>query len=288
MLMEFDYYAPKSIDEAVEVLSTYHCDARIVAGGTDLMVAMKDGLLKPKAVIDVKGIPELCKLEYRQGEGLTIGATVILSRILGMPEVKDKYFVLWDAVRQLGDGIIKNRATLIGNICNASPGADGAAPLLILEAVVNVVGKNGRRSITIEKFFAGVKKTTLNPDEIVVSLQVPEPPPGSKGRYLKATRVWSEDLALAAVAALVAGEADIRLAYSCLAPTPIRIKEAEEVFKKPGPLGEKIVRASNSAAQMVSPISDVRAGAEYRVNLVRVLTRRVLESLLGVTVHATT
>jgi len=287
MLPKFEYYSPKTLEEAVELLSKYGSDAKVLAGGTDLLVAMRDRLLKPKAVIDVKGIPELRALEYREGEGLTIGAAVTLSRILAMPEVKEKYHVLWDAVRQLGDDILRNRATLVGNICNASPAADSAPALLVLDAVVNVMGKNGRRQIPIGEFFAGVKKTTLKPDEIVVSVSVPEPPKGSKGRYLKAMRVWSEDLAVVGVAAVVAGEADVRLAYSSVAPTPIRIREAEEVFKKPGPLEEKIRWAAEIAAQKVSPISDVRGGAEYRLNLVRVLTRRILEELLGVVVGAT-
>lgn len=286
MLPRFEYYCPKTVEEAVELLSKYGSEAKLLAGGTDLLVAMKDKLLKPKTVIDIKGIPELGRLDYREGEGLTIGASVTFRRILETPVIRERFHVLWDAVRQIGDEILRNRATLVGNICNASPAADSAPALLVLDASVNVVGKSGERRIPIDEFFTGVKKTALRPDEIVVSVSVPEPPKDSKGRYLKAMRVWSEDLAVVGVAAMVAGEADVRLAYASVAPTPLRIREVEEVFRRPGPLKEKIMKAAEVAAEKVSPISDVRGGAEYRLNLVKVLTRRALEELMEVVIDA--
>ncbi|MEM3952867.1 MAG: FAD binding domain-containing protein, partial [Nitrososphaerota archaeon] len=230
-------------------------------------------------------IKELEKLEYREGEGLVIGATVTLRKILESRVVKERYPVLWEAVRTIGDMILKNRATLVGNICNASPAADSAPALLILEAKVRILSREGFREVPIENFFTGVKKTILKPWEIVKEVFVPEPPRNHFGRYLKMMRVMSEDLSVVGVAGLgyrEGGDVKIRLAYSSVAPTPLRIREAEEAFLKPGTIEEKIERAVQIAAEKVSPISDVRGSAEYRLHLVKVLTRRLLKQIVEV------
>lgn len=285
MFPKFDYLSPTTLSEALELLEKYGGDAKILAGGTDLLVDLRGRLIKPKAVIDIKNIPELRVLEYREGEGLRVGAAVTFRNILEHEAVKRRYGVLWEACETIGDPLLRNRATLVGNICNASPAADSAPALLVLEAKVKIVSRKGEREIPVEEFFTGVKKTALKPGELVAEVRIPDPPENARGRYLKAMRVWSEDLTVVGVAALVHGPRDkpsVRLAYASVAPTPIRVREAEKVFEKPGPLEKKVEEAAEAAARGVSPITDVRGGAEYRLNLVRVLTKRALRELLGV------
>ena len=284
-LPDFEYLRPKSLDEALELLDDHAERARVLAGGTDLMVDMRSRVLSPEYVIDVKGISQLHELRYERGAGFTIGAAVPLNEVMGMLMIKERYRALYDALEDMGDEILRNRATLVGNICNASPAADTAAPLLVLDAQVEVSSVNGKRVLEIKDFFKGVKGTTLEPNEVVTAIHVPEPPDGSRSRYLKAKRT-SEDLAIVGVAALVANEDDpknriVRLAYSSVAPTPVRAFEVEEALRSDRPIPDLVDRAVSIALTKVSPISDVRAGREYRIHLVELLTRLVLKELLG-------
>ncbi len=283
ILPKFEYYKPSTLDEALELLAKFKGDARILAGGTDLIVDLRSRIKKPKAVIDIKGIKELHKLEYIEGKGLIVGATVTLNELLEHPIVKSKFHVLYDSVRQLADMQLRNRATLVGNICNASPAADSAPALLVLDAKVKAVSKRGERVIEIKDFFKWVKKTALEPDEMVTEVFIPEPPEGSRGKYYKATRNV-EDLAIVGVAGLVAHPNEpskriVRLAYASVAPTPIRIYEVEELFKRDEPLPKLIDEAVNIALRKVSPITDVRGSDWYRRHLVDVLTRKLLIEL---------
>ncbi|MCS6783770.1 MAG: xanthine dehydrogenase family protein subunit M [Candidatus Caldarchaeum sp.] len=283
MLPKFLYHAPETIHEALELLNKYGREAKLLAGGTDLVVDLRERKTRPKAVIDIKRIKELNVLKYEPGRGLVIGATVTYHQILEYEPVRKKYPVLWEAVKTVADEILRMRATLVGNICTASPAADTAPALLVYDAVVETASKNGGRKIPIENFFTGVKKTVLEEGEMVVSVTLPEPPADAKGTYLKAMRVWSEDLALVGVAALVAdGGKDVRLAYASVAPTPVRARKAEKVFREDGDIREKIEKAVELAVASVSPISDVRASKEYRLHLVKTFTRNALNRLLGV------
>ncbi len=283
ILPKFEYYKPSTLDEALELLAKFKSGARILAGGTDLIVDLRSRIKKPKAVIDIKGIKELHKLEYIEGKGLIVGATVTLNELLEHPIVKSKFHVLYDSVRQLADMQLRNRATLIGNICNASPAADSAPALLVLDAKVKAVSKRGERVIEIKDFFKWVKKTALEPDEMVTEVFIPEPPEGSRGKYYKATRNV-EDLAIVGVAGLVAypnepSKRIVRLAYASVAPTPIRVYEVEELFKRDEPLPKLIDEAVNIVLRKVSPITDVRGSDWYRRHLVDVLTRKLLVEL---------
>lgn len=285
MLPKLNYSSPQTLEELFEILEKYKEQAKILAGGTDLLVSLRDRVEKARHLVDIKRIRELDKLEYKEGEGLIVGATATLRKILESQIVRKKYPVLWEAVKTIGDMVLKNRATLVGNICNASPAADSAPALLVLEANVRIMSREGFREVPIEKFFTGVKKTILKPWEVVREVFIPEPPKNSFGRYLKMMRVWSEDLAIVGVAGLGYREGKdlrIRLAYSSVAPTPLRVREAEEAFLEAGTVEEKIEKAARVASEKVSPISDVRGSAEYRLNLVKVLTRRLLKQIVEV------
>jgi len=281
-LPKFDYIRPRTMRKLVSALAERKADAKIIAGGTDLVVLLRDKIVRPNYVIDVKGVRELHKLSWNKKLGLTIGAAVTLKELLDSDIVKQKFGVLWKAASTLADPTIRNRATLVGNICNASPAADTAPALLVLDAKVEVVGK-GKRTVAIKDFFKGVKKTALKPGEFVRAVKVPNPPEGARGDYLEWGRTVGEDLSVVGVAALVAdsGEKLVRVALSSVAPTPLLVPDIEGAFRDGGSLDEKIERAVSIVQSKICPISDVRCCKEYRLYMAGVLTSRVLKRLLG-------
>lgn len=282
-LPKFDYLRPKSVRELVNLLAEQGEDAKIFAGGTDLLVLMRDRAIRPKYLIDIKGIEELGELSYDEEKGLKIGATVNLNEIIKSDVVRERFGVLWSAANSLADPILRNRATLVGNICNASPAADMAPALLVLDAEVEVASKEGERTIPIQEFFIGVKRTSLKPGEFVCAVRVPNPPEGARGDYLKWGRTRGEDLAVVGVAGLAAnsGKKLVRIALSSVAPTPLLVPEVKGVFEGGGSLEEQIDKAASIVVEKISPISDVRAGKEYRLHMAEVLTKQILKQLLG-------
>jgi len=284
MLPKFDYFAPETLQETLELLDRQGQESKLMAGGTDLIVSLRARERLPKNVIDIKGVKELHELLYDEERGLSVGAAVTLNRLIHHEAVSNNFPILTEAVSTIGDFEIRNRATLAGNICNASPAADSAPALLVLEANVNVASRERKRTVPIGEFFTGVKKTVLADNEMVTSINVPTPPEGSVGGYLKARRNIGEDLAVVGAGGLATptGKAgrSVRLAYASVAPTPVRAFEAEKVFESTKPLDKLLEEAMPIVRKTVSPISDVRGGKEYRVNLVEVLTRRLVRRLL--------
>jgi len=283
MLPKFDYFAPETLQETLELLDRHGQESKLMAGGTDLIVSLRAREQRPKNVIDVKGVKELHELSYDEKRGLSVGAAVTLNRLIHHDAVSKNLPILTEAVSTIGDFEIRNRATLAGNICNASPAADSAPALLVLEANVNVASRERKRTVPIGDFFTGVKKTVLANSEMVTSINVSTPPKGSVGGYLKARRTVGEDLAVVGLGGLVTstgkGSKSVRLAYASVAPTPVRAFEAEKIFESSKPLDELLDQAMPIVRKTVSPISDVRGGKEYRVNLVEVLTKRLLRRL---------
>jgi len=281
-LPKFDYIKPRTTEELSVALAEHGADAKLLAGGTDLLVLMRDRLVRPKYVIDIKGIEDLHKLSWDERRGLTIGAAVTLNELIASKVIRERFSVLWKAVDTLADPTIRNRATLVGNICNASPAADTAPALLVLDAEVEVVSAKGRRVIPIREFFKGVKRTSLERGEFVKVVRIPNPPDGARGDYLKWGRTRGEDLAVVGVAALVAnsGKKIMRIALSSVAPTPLRIFEVEKIPKGGGSVAEQISKAVSIVREKISPITDVRGGKEYRIHMAGVLTKRTLEGLL--------
>jgi len=283
MLPKFDYFAPQTLMETLEVLDKHGQEAKLLAGGTDLIVSLRARERLPRNVIDIKGVKELHQLSYDEKRGLNVGAAVTVNRLLHYDAASRNYRILSEAVSTIGDFEIRNRATLAGNVCNASPAADSAPALLVLDAAVNVASRKGKRTVPIREFFAGVKKTVLAGNEMVTSIDIPPPPKGAKGSYLKARRTVGEDLCVVGVGGLVVPNGRtgkiVRLAYSSVAPTPVRAFEAEKVFERNKPVDELLDEAMPIVMKTVLPISDVRGGKEYRINLVEVLTRRLLRRL---------
>jgi len=282
MMVKFDYLKPKTEKELAVLLAKHADEAKLMAGGTDLLVLMRDKIFRPQYVIDIKGVEELRRLEYDEHHGLRIGAAVTLNEIIASKVVREKFTALWEAAGTLADVTIRDRATLAGNICNASPASDTAPALLVLDAEVEVKSERGERKIPIREFFKGVKKTALEREEFVKAIRVPNPPKGAKGGYLKWGRTKGEDLAVVGVAALVADSGKtLRIALSSVAPTPILVPEAQKAFEGRGSIDEKIEKAAAAVVGKICPISDVRCCKEYRLHMAGVLTGRILKQLMG-------
>ncbi|MBX6772160.1 MAG: FAD binding domain-containing protein [Chloroflexi bacterium] len=281
-MKDFVFLAPATLEEAVHLLATHRDRAKILAGGTDLMLQLQDGLFQPDYVISVRNIPELNTLEFDPERGLTLGAATPLRRIETDSLIQRKYPQLATGAREIGSIQIRNLGSAGGNICTATPSGDILPSLVSLEATARVASIRGERLIPLEQFFTGVRRTVLEPDEILVDLRIPPPPPRTSGAYIKLYTRPAMDLAIVGVAAtvtLAADNATIQRAAICLgavAPTPIRAREAEEILIG-HPLDESILaEAGQAAARAARPISDVRASAEYRREQCDLMTRRAV------------
>ncbi len=259
-----------------------------MAGGTDLIVQMKDGSASPAVVIDAKKIPELNRLEWSQGEGLHIGAAVPLERVAAFPPVKERFGILAQACSLIGSVQIRSRGTVGGNICNAAPSADTSPPLLCLEAQAVIARLEGTRTVPLESFFQGPGQTVLADNELLVAIEVPTPPTPAAGCYLRHTPREEMDIGVVGVASflVLTPEGNLcqeaRIALGAVAPTPIRTHPVESFLTGKALTEGVIAEAAERAAEAARPISDVRGSAEYRRELVKVLTRRTLKRARGI------
>ncbi len=284
-LPEFDYLKPKTIAEALSFLAQYQGKARLIAGGTDLIPQLKGRLVKlPQYIIDLKEIPNLDHISYDETKGLTIGALATIKAVIDSTVIRDKFSVLSQAAENMASPQVRNRGTIAGNICNAVPSADSAPALLVLEARLKLVGPKGERMVDIGGFFTGPNQTVLD-GEILVEIQIPTPPPNSKGVYLKLGPRKAMDLAVVGVAILVVPDngkfQDVRIALESVAPTPIRAKKAEAVLEGQAFDDKLIGKAAQTAASEAKPIDDHRASAEYRRDMVEILVKRALKQAIG-------
>ena len=280
ILKEFEYLKPDSIKETILVLSQYGEKAQILNGGTDLIVEMRDKIIQPEYLIDIKAIPQFNKITYDEHEGLEIGATVTLNEISDSILVQTHYPILVKACKTVGSYQVRNRATLVGNICNASPAADTAPPLLVLKAKVNIIGPTGKKIVPINQFFTGVKKNILKKGEIVTSITIPPIKGKWVGVYLKQGRKKEVDLATVGVA-VVGIRDEVRIALGAVAPVPVRAFKTEELLKGKTIDASLLEKAGKSALTEVSPISDVRSSQEYREEIIKVLVKRAILQVKG-------
>jgi len=261
----FEYHAPTSLEEAVDLLSRYGGEARVLAGGTDLLVKMKQRLVEPGHVINIKNIEELTRIR-EAGGCVHIGAATRLRTIERSELIRIKLPLLCEAVSSMGSVQIRNMATLGGNLCNASPAADTACALLALGAEARIIGPEGARTVPLEEFFVGPGQTVMGADEMLAEVLIPLPE-GAGTSFMKIGRT-SLDIATIniAVALKVAGGAvaDCRIALGSVAPTPIRAHGAEEFLRGKELTSEALEAVANIVSEEIKPITDVRATAEYR------------------------
>jgi carbon-monoxide dehydrogenase medium subunit len=280
-LPRFDYLGPRTIDEALSLLSQNVGRAKVIAGGTDLLPKLKRRELRaPDFIIDLKGILNLDYITYDEVDGLSLGALVTIHAVETSPIVRERFGVLFQAAESMASRQVRNRGTIGGNLCNAVPSADTAPALLTLEASLKLVSQKGERIVNVEDFFTGPNETVLTDEEVLQEIHVPSLPPHSRGTYLKLTPRRSMDLAIVGVAAVVVAEDgicnDIRIALGAVAPTPIRARRAEDVVRGQKLSDDTIERAAEIAAGECHPISDHRASADYRCHMVEVLTKRAI------------
>lgn len=264
MLHEFRYAAPRTAPELLDLLENE--GVALLAGGTDLLPNVRNGVLKPRLVVDVKKLPDSDRIRFG-ADGLEFGPAVTVNDVLRSKDARDKYPAFCACAHELASHQVRNRATVVGNVMNASPCSDTAPALLCLGARAVVRSKNGVRELPFDRFFAGPKKTRLEPGEFLEKVIVPASSAGAKGRYLKLKRIAGHDLGIVGVL-MVEKDGELSFAVSSAAPTPVLVTG----FRK----GVAPDEAAAKVLAACSPISDVRATKEYREFMIGVYVRRLL------------
>jgi carbon-monoxide dehydrogenase medium subunit len=280
LAQDFDYLEAASVEEALTWLAQYNGNARLLAGGTDLLVMMKMGRVNPQALINISHIPGLSEIKANPDGSVSIGALVSIHALATDPLMVARYPALVDACRSFGSTQIEVMGTIGGNLCNGSPAADTAPVLLTLCAEVTLASTSGRRILPLEKFFLGPGKTVLQPDEMLVEITLPAPTPGSTSVFLKASRVMA-DLAKASLAISLKRQdgriAECRVAMGSVAPTPILLPGVAEALTGRVYDPELAAEAGALAAGSISPIDDVRSSAWYRRQIANVMLQDALQ-----------
>jgi carbon-monoxide dehydrogenase medium subunit len=277
---EFEYHKPKSLPQALEILSRNGRNASVLAGGTDLLVWMKEGSRAPSAVVDVKGIPELHRLEIGDG-ALLVGACVTFTELLESADVRGRLPLLWECARTVASVGVRNRATLVGNICSAVPCLDSAPALLAHEASVVVEGLTARRQIPVTHWFLGARQTAIRPGEIVSGVRIPLPDRKNGACYVKLGRYRGEDLAQVGVGILALDGCEYRVAFCAVAPAPARATRIERLLNGHC-LSDGLIRQAQSLVpREIHPITDIRASSEYRMHMARIMLDRGLRAAVA-------
>ena len=281
----FEYYEPKTVEEACRLLFEFGSDASILAGGTDLIPKMKNGFMMPKYIVNIKKIPGLDFVKVDGETVLSIGALTLISELAIHPLLLERFPVITTAARSIGSLQVRNLATLGGNLCNAAPSADMAPGLLVMDSLVKVTGPSGDREMPLEEFFIGPGRVNLGKGEMLTEIHVPFPPANTKQLYLKHSVRRAMDIAIVGVAVSLSFEEETgvcrkaRITLGAVAPTPVRAKRTEEIL-----LGKRLreiplTRVGDMVSQEVAPITDVRGSAGYRSEMVSKLTLKAIQSL---------
>lgn len=286
-LPSFDYMRAESLEQACGILMEQDGEARALLGGTDILVQMRDRACSPRLLVDLKHLPGMGDIEFDAAEGLRVGAGATMNALAEHEAVSRNYPLLVEAASSVASYQLRNRATVGGNLCNASPAADMAPATLVLEASLVVASVSGERVIPAGEFFLGPGETALKPGELLTRIDYPLPPNGWYARYLKLGRNAEGDLAIVGVASL--GFPDdaapsgyrFRIALASVAPTPIRVREAEDILAAGPMTDETMGRAVLAAEAAAAPIDDARASARYRKAMVSVIARRAMGDVLA-------
>ena len=284
-LPDFDYIKPGSLDEASRFLAQHPAEARPLLGGTDCFVRMRDGAWNPKYLVDVKHLDGMNRIEFDPTLGLTIGAAVNMNRVIASPEVNKHYPLLAEAAHSVASYQLRTRATIVGNICNASPAGDTTGACIVLGAKLHIFNAKGQRTEWLHSFFIGPGKTVLQPGDIVTAISFPMPPSGCGGRYLKLGRNKVGDLAIVGVTAFGYPDASVpsgfrfKIALASVAPVPLVPAKAEALLAEKEINETTIAEAAKLAMDACTPIDDVRGGARYRKYMVRNMTRQALSDV---------
>jgi len=281
---DFEYRRARTLDEVLALLAERPEQTRVLAGGTDLLVEMRHRRLQPGVLVDPKGIPELAAIRDDPAGGVSIGALVTIHTLATSPVIRAKLRGVSDAAGLLGSRQVRSRATVGGNVCHASPAADMAPGLISVGARVRIVSVAGERSVPLEQFFVGRGRTVLGNGELLVSIEIPGASVGRASRYLKHSVRRAMDLAVVGVAVMLGsedgdGRPEVRIVLGAAGPVPMRARRAEEHLGAQGLDDGSIAEAARLASAEARPVSDVRASADYRREMVRVLTARAVRDV---------
>ncbi len=284
-LSRFELFSPERLDEAVALLKEKGGDTFVMAGGTDLLIKRRHQIIHPRTIISLKNISGLNRISFSRKKGLTIGATVLLGDVARHRTILKIYPAIAKAAGNTANVQIRNMGTVVGNLCNASPAADNAPTLLAMNAELSIIGPQGSRVLPLEEFFTGPGSTALQPAEIVTSLFVATPPPGSGATYLHLSARGRIDCSAAStgVSLMLKGSKvdSARIFIGACGPTPLRMPKTEKKLIRQKITKAIAEQAGLQASKESKPISDVRANEDYRSKMVAVLVKRaILEAYL--------
>ena len=281
-MKDFDYIAPTSVQEATTLLAEHGEQARMLAGGTDIIVQLREGLRDARMVIDIKKIPELMAIDYSAESGLTLGAGVPCYRVYENQEISTAYPALADSAHIIGGWQIQSRASVGGNLCNSSPAADTIPSLISLAASCRIAGPDGERDVAAADFCTGPGRNVLQPGELLVSIQLPPSKAQSSSAYERFIPRNEMDIAVVGAGSWVQLDESgstieqARIALAAVGPTPLVAQQAADSLSGQEASEENLAAAGNLAREVASPIDDMRGTIEYRVHLVGVLVTRTL------------
>lgn len=280
-----EYHSPTKLQEATQLLRKWKGRACIIAGGTNVIPDMRAGKIKPELLLDISRIEELMGIGQNR-EHIWIGALTPISQVIESPLIRSEGWVLHQAAKNLGNPLVRNRATIAGNLANASPAADTAVPLLALDASVRISGHgSGERAVPLSSFFVGPNQTALKNDEIIKAVEFPKTKSGARTAYFKLDLRNAMAISIASVAVWLTTDGSkfsrIRIALGAVAPSPIRASEAEAFLEGKENTPAVIDRAAGLVDRAVNPITDIRGSAEYRGYVSQVLVRRAIHEALA-------
>lgn len=277
---EFEYVKPATLEDAVAILAERGEGARVLAGGTDVVAQLRDDVITPEVVVDIKGIPGLADIRI-VGERLFIGPLVTFTDLIESGLIRENFPLLYEMAVNVASKGVRNRATVVGNICSAVPSCDAGPVLLVHDARVLILGPEGERSVPIDEWFTGPRKTDLKHGELVVGLELSCAARACAGSYVKLRRYRGEDLAQASVAVLVSPGHEYRVAFGAVGPRPARARKLEAAIKGKEPSDEMLAIARKAIARETSPITDIRATAEYRAHMLEVMLERGIRAAVA-------
>lgn len=281
LLPKFDFHEPKTLNEACQILAEYGTKAKLIAGGTDLMVNMKKKILSPQQVVSISRIGELKKLDT-SGDSIRIGACFTVAELITSDLIQKQLSALGEGAKNLGTPLIRNLATIGGNLGSARPAADLPPSLMAYGAQVVLSSLSGERTLSLDQFFLGPGFTAVKPDEILTEIQVPAPLPRSGAGYINIGVRKGQDCNLVNVASLISLNPDgiiqsARIVMGCVGPIPLRARSAEKMLIGQKPESALFSSAGAAASSDSTPIDDFRGTAAYKRDMVGVLTRRTLD-----------
>lgn len=285
LLPRFDYYEPRDVAEACKLLSQFKTSAKVIAGGTDILVNMKKGLIAPEYLVGIGKIPGISEIEPVDG-GVSIGSNLIIEKLVEFDLIKKKFAMLSKAASVLGSPLVRNRATIGGNIVNARPAADLPPALIAMGARVKLKSRRQEREISLDRFFKGPGVTVIRPGEVLTQIVIDGPPPFTGGDYIKLMHRRSLEIAIVAVASRITLDGpdgivtDAKIILSSVAPKAVHAVRAEKALIREKPTEKLFEHAAKIASNECRPIDDIRGSAQYRCDMVEVLVKRTLRGAL--------